>query len=302
MSTQLTKTEQTEQTEQTGQAGPSDDAKRAQVRMMWSGVADQWGAHAEEVDARGAELTRTMLAKAQLRPGDTVLELACGPGGAGLAAAERVGARGVVVLSDAVEAMATIAGLRAAAIGLTNVRTATRDLERIDEPDGAFDAVLCREGLMFAVDPVLAASEIHRVLRTGGRFVAAVWGPQAANPWLSVIFEAVAAVVGIVVPPPGMPGPFALADAAYLARVVEDGGLADVELEALPVPLRMPTFEAWWTRTTAIAGPIAALIAHLDVATAAALEDHVRAAVQQYMTPEGLSFPGTALLVSARRA
>lgn len=293
---------QPSQTVPAGGTGPSDDAKRAQVRMMWSGVADQWGAHAEEVDARGAELTRTMLAKAELRPGDAVLELACGPGGAGLAAAERVGANGVVVLSDSVEAMAAIAGQRAAARGLTNVRTATRDLEQIDEPDGSFDVVLCREGLMFAVDPVLAASEIHRVLRPGGRFVAAVWGPQSDNPWLSVIFEAVAAVIGIVVPPPGMPGPFALADTHHLARTVEKGGLTDIEIEATQVPLQSPTFEAWWTRTRAIAGPVAALIDHLDASTAAALKDHLRAAVEQYLTPDGLSFPGLALLVSARRA
>ena len=287
---------------QPGPMVPTDDAKRAQVRMMWAVVADRWGAHADEVDARGAGLTRSMLATAQLRRGDRVLELACGPGGAGLAAAEQVGPEGVVVLSDAVEAMAAIAGQRAAERGLTNVRTATRNLEQIDEPDGAFDVVLCREGMMFAVDPTLAAREIHRVLRPGGRFVAAVWGPEVDNPWLSVIFEAVSAVIGITVPPPGMPGPFALADASRLADVVEEGGLDDVAIETISVPLRVPTFEAWWSRTRAIAGPVAAMIANLDAATASALEDHVRSAVQQYVTPDGLDFPGSALVVSARRS
>jgi ubiquinone/menaquinone biosynthesis C-methylase UbiE len=292
----------TAQKTQPAPAGPTDDAKRAQVRMMWAGVADRWRAHADQVDARGADLTRSMLGKAQLRRGDRVLELACGPGGAGLAAAEHVGPDGVVVLSDAVEEMADIAGQRAAARGLTNVRTATRDLEQIDEPDGAFDVVLCREGMMFAVDPRSSAREIRRVLRPGGRLVAAVWGPKVDNPWLTVIFEAVSAVIGLTVPPPGMPGPFALADAARLAGVVEDGGLEGVEIEAISVPLRMPTFEAWWSRTTAIAGPVAAIIAHLDAATASALEDHVRSAVQQYVTPDGLDFPGSALVVSARRS
>jgi len=291
----------TAQDTHTGPSVQTDDAKRAQVRMMWSGVADRWSAHADEVDARGADLTRTMLAKARLQRGDSVLELACGPGGAGLAAAEVVGPTGIVVLSDAVEAMAVIAGQRAAARGLANVRTETRDLEHIDEPDGSFDVVLCREGLMFAVDPALAAREIRRVLLPGGRFVAAVWGPRADNPWLSVIFDAVTAVIGITVPPPGMPGPFALADASRLAAVVEEGGLDDVEIETFPVPLRMPTFEAWWTRTKAIAGPVAAMLASLDAATSAALEDHVRAAVQQYATPSGLDLPGLALVVSARR-
>lgn len=290
------------QTSESNQSAPTDDAKRAQVRVMWAGVAEHWGAHADDVDARGIELTQSMLNKVQLHRGDRVLELACGPGGAGLAAAELVGAEGLVVLSDAVEAMAAIAGARAAARGLTNVRTATRDLEQIDEPDGAYDAVICREGMMFAVDQARAASEIHRVLRPGGRLVAAVWGPRLDNPWLSVIFDAVAAVIGITVPPPGMPGPFALADSAKVRDLLDGAEFADVDVEAFSVPLRLPTFEAWWARTTAIAGPVAAMIDRLDAATSAALEDHVRAAVQQYTTPAGLDFPGSALVASARRS
>ncbi len=50
-----------------------------------------------------------------------------------------------------------------------HVRAAVLDIEGIDQPDGAYDVVLCREGLMFAADPLRATREIHRVLRSGGR-------------------------------------------------------------------------------------------------------------------------------------
>ena len=59
---------------------------------------------------------------------------ACEPGGAGLAAAERVGPDGHVVLSDVVPAMTTIAAARAAERGLSNVSTATIDFESISTP------------------------------------------------------------------------------------------------------------------------------------------------------------------------
>ena len=65
---------------------------------------------------------------------------------------------------------------------------------------------------MFAFDPARAAREIARVLRPAGRVGIAVRGPRAANPWLSLVLTPPAEVFGGPVPPPGMPGPFALAD------------------------------------------------------------------------------------------
>jgi len=140
----------------------TSEAVRAQVHGMWSAVADRWADHADEIDERGADITAAMLTSAGVRRGDEVLELACGPGGLGMAAAELVGAEGAVVLSDVAGEMVAIAAERAARRGLTNVRTATLDLEEIAEPENSFDVVLCREGLMFAVEPDQAIHEIPR--------------------------------------------------------------------------------------------------------------------------------------------
>ena len=148
-----------------------------------------------------------MLDRTRPMPGERVLELACGPGGLGLAAAGRVAPGGAVVLSDVAAGMTAIASSRASALGLTNVSTCELDLEEIAQPDGSYDVVLCREGLMFATDPGRAAGEIRRVLRPGGRAAVAVWGPSAGNPWLGVVFEAVSAELGRPVPRPAFPGP-----------------------------------------------------------------------------------------------
>src|SRR4051795_2044735 len=102
---------------------------------MWGAVAGSWAEHASFIDARQAPATQRMLDLSAPRPGDRVLELACGPGGLGLAAAERVAPGGEVVLSDVVPQMTAIAAERAAALGLTNVTARVLDLERIEEPD-----------------------------------------------------------------------------------------------------------------------------------------------------------------------
>jgi SAM-dependent methyltransferase len=113
-----------------------------------------------------------------------------------------------------------------------------RDLEAIDEPDGAYDVVLCREGLMFVPDPARAAAEIARVLRPGGRAAIAVWAARERNPWLGLVLDAVTEQTGTPVPPPGVPGPFSLADPDGLVRLLSDAGLADITLDEIPVPLR----------------------------------------------------------------
>src|SRR5215216_3722965 len=136
----------------------------AGLHAMWAALATGWGEHADYVDVRSARLTARMLDRAALQPGERVLELACGAGGLGMAAAERVAPGGEVVLSDVAAEMTAIAAARAEAIGLDNVATFELDLERIAEPDASFDAVLCREGLMFALDPGQAVREIRRVL------------------------------------------------------------------------------------------------------------------------------------------
>ena len=55
-------------------------------------------------------------------------------------------------------------------------------------PDESFDAVVCQFGVMF-FDRTLAFSEVHRVLRPGGRYLFRVWDSERYNPFASVSFE-----------------------------------------------------------------------------------------------------------------
>jgi SAM-dependent methyltransferase len=290
-----------EQPDRQAASGRDADELRARLHGMWAAVAGSWGEHAEYADARGAAVTERMLAASRPQPGERVLELACGPGGVGIAAARLVAPGGEVVLSDVVAEMTAIAAARAAAAGADNVQARVLDIESIDEPDASYDVVLCREGLMFAPDPARAASEIRRVLRPGGRVAIAVWGPRERNPWLGLVFDAVSAQTGRPVPPPGVPGPFSLGDSATVVALLADAGLAGVQISELPTPLRAGTFEEWWARTSALAGPLAKILAALPEGAAQALRERLRDAVRPYTTPSGLEIPGLTLIASARQ-
>lgn len=279
------------------------EALRARLAGMWAAVAGGWAQHADYADARGAQSTQRMLELAEVRAGDRVLELACGPGGLGLAAAERVGPGGEVVLTDVAEEMTAIAAARAAELGLGNVAFRLLDLERIDEPDASYDVVLCREGLMFALEPARAVGEIRRVLRPGGRVAIAVWAARERNPWLGLVMDVVSAQIGAPVPPPGIPGPFALGDADKLRGLLDGAGLTDVRVGELSVPLRSASFDEWWGRTSALAGPLSAILASMPDAAVQALRERARAAARPYETASGgLDFPGVTLIAAGRRA
>ncbi len=288
--------------ERTDPADASLGDLRAHLHGMWAGVAGSWAEHADYIDARGTGVTEKMLELTMPGPGERVLELACGPGSVGLAAARRVTPGGEVVMSDVAAEMTSIAAARADALGLTNVSTCELDLERIEQADGSFDVVLCREGLMLVPEPARAAREIRRVLRPGGRVAIAVWGPRERNPWLGVVLDALSAQVGKQVPPPGIPGPFSLDDAGRLAGVLAAAGLTEVAVSECPTPLRAGSFEEWWTRTSDLAGPLARVVASLPEAATQALRARLLEAVRPYETPAGLDFPGVTLLAVARRA
>lgn len=286
---------------QTAPGRPPAEDLRAHLRGMWAAVAPGWGVHADYVDARGAAVTDAMLDRVLPQPGERVLELACGPGGLGIAVAERVAPGGEVVLSDVAAEMTAIAASRAAALGLANVSTRQLDLEQIDQPDGSYDVVVCREGLMFAPDPAAAAREIRRVLRPGGRVALAVWGPRERNPWLGLVFDAVTAQTGRPVPPPGFPGPFSLGDREQLIALLAAGGLTAIRVTEQPTPLEAGSFDEWWMRTAALAGPLAALLAGLPEEAKRALSARLEESVRSYRTASGIEIPGVTLIASARR-
>jgi len=125
-------------------------------------------------------LTEACVARANLRRGERVLDLATGTGVGAFAAARAVGAAGSVTGIDMSAKMVAFASRRAAEARVANVAFQRHDMEATGAPDGAFDAVTCAFGLMFAADRAAAFSEIARVTAPGGRVSVCVWGRRAA--------------------------------------------------------------------------------------------------------------------------
>ena len=205
----------------------------AREGLAWQrGIWDRYPElYRQEVDRRFAPVVEQVIMRAALQPEQHVLDLGTGTGSVALHAASLVGPGGAVLGIDISPAMLTVAQQRATAGGLTNVRFREGRAEAIPADDGHFHVVLASLSLMYAIDRAAAAPEMARVLRPGGRFVAAVWaGPEHCD---IVLFQQTA---GRFAPPPPVPGvgPGALADPTpFLQQLTEAGIEAHVETATL---------------------------------------------------------------------
>jgi SAM-dependent methyltransferase len=153
-----------------------------------------------------------------LRPGDRMLDVACGSGQLALLAARR-GARvtGIDIATNAIEA----ARGRARAEGL-DARFDEGDAEELAFPDEAFDLVATIFGAMFAPRPDRVARELVRVSRRGGTIAMANWTKEG---FIGRMFQ----VIGKFIAPPGMPSPLLWGDETSVRERL-GGTVADLRL------------------------------------------------------------------------
>jgi SAM-dependent methyltransferase len=269
---------------------------------MWDSVAPGWEANAEFVDEQLAPATEALLDAAQIVEGDRVLDLAAGPGGAGLAAAQRVGSGGRVVLSDVAAEMVAVAAKRATTDA--QLSTAVFDQSAIDFGDASFDAVINRHGLMFAEDPARTVAEAVRVLRPRGRYAVMTWDRREANPWLGLVLDAVGAQFGVPFPPPNVRGPFSLDTPDVLTSVLRDGGLDDVTVQAMSTPMHAASLEEWWERVPKLAGPLAIALAGMEPDVRNAIRERAIQSGTQVAASEedGIVFESSVLIGSGHKA
>jgi SAM-dependent methyltransferase len=223
--------------------------QRRQSLEHWEGSAPGWVARQEAIRQLSEPVSQWMIEAIEPQPGQRVLELAAGLGETGFRVAELVAPIGGVITSDQSESMLEGARARASQLGLSNVEFQVLNAEWIDLPLASVDAVLCRWGYMLMVDPATALRETRRVLRPGGRVALAVWDAVERNPW-----AALPAVElrerGLVEPPtPGEPGPFALGEQGRVCELLAQAGFSSVDVEALDLNQRTPSFEEFWNTT-----------------------------------------------------
>lgn len=264
----------------------SDQYKAGQQRE-WNAVAAGWNKWWPILEKSAGPVTQRLLDMAEVKPGDKVLDVATGIGEPALSAARRVGGEGRVVAVDQAPEMLGIARQRAAAERLNNIEFVTSDTELLDLPHYMFNCVLCRWGLMFLPNLVDALGRLQRLLVAGGRFAGAVWSEPRKVPAISLAMGVVREALDLPPPPPGIPGPFSLADPEHLEDIMIDAGFVEFYCETVPVVVEYPSAEIYTRFTRDIAAPIIALLEQHPPQVREDIWAQVTAAARQFEGAEG---------------
>src|SRR4051794_21772203 len=234
------------------------------------------------------------------QPGQTILELAAGPGDTGLMAAELVKPSGRLICTDASDAMLEVAKRRAHELDLDNVEFKLMDGEWIDERTATIDGVLCRWGYMLMLDPEAALRETRRVLRSGGRVALAAWDVPEANTNMTLLPRTLLEL-GLTEPPPAdEPGPFAFSAPGRIEDLLEGAGFADIVVEALDLRFHYPARDAVFESALDLSPTLSGVLRELSPADHTRFRDAVDERLEPFVREDGgVELPGRTLVATA---
>jgi len=272
-----------------------------QPTPTWTPAASAgWAASVLFRETALADLGDALLAAADLRAGERVLEIGSGAGGLACRMAEAVGPIGSVVGIDISPELNAIATRRAAGIG--HLRFETADAQTVALPDAPFDRLVSRLGIMFFADAAAALAHLRALLRPGARLDVAVWDAIALNPWADVVLAVCRRHLPLPPRQPRPTGAFAFSELPHFGHVLETAGFADVACRA-------------WRRDLPMGGPgeplhaVARQLLPPGVVTTvflqapphvqAALIDDLALALEPFASAAGVRMPAAVHLVSA---
>jgi ubiquinone/menaquinone biosynthesis C-methylase UbiE len=271
-------------------------------RTAWNNIASgkkKWW----DLFEHGAQsVSDHLVALAEVQPGQRILDIATGIGEPALTAARATGPTGLVLATDRSPQMLIVAQERARASGIHTMQFRELDADVLDLPEHNFNAILSRLGLMYLTRLPFALARMRELLLPGGHLAAAVWGPPARVPLISVAMDTIRQHVQAPTPAPGTPGPFTLADAALLEQLLRQSGFVHVRSEYIVMTCEFQSPEEYMHFHQEFTVPIPALLAHQPAEVQAEAWHAVRQAAQSYTTNEGvLRFSNAVLCVVGQR-
>ena len=251
----------------TRESGVQPDLQAIKSRQRTAWASGDYAIVGTTLQIVGEQLCESL----DIRAGQTVLDVAAGNGNASLAAARRWCR---VVASDYVPELLERARERAAAERL-DIQLREADAEALPFPSESFDVVVSTFGVMFTPDQEMAASEMLRVVKSGGKIGLASWTPDG---FIGELFKTIGRHVA---PPPGSRSPSLW---GTRSRINELFGLhaASITTAQRHFAFRYRTAAHWLEIFKTYYGPVLKAFAALEPASRSALEHDLLALIDRF--------------------
>ena len=273
-------------------------------RAYWNDQAEpRWVKLQHRLDAQIQPLGLATMHRAEITPGESVLDVGCGCGQTAVELAGRVGPQGSVTGIDLSVPMLERARERQQTLYLSNLTFLHGDAQTYEFERGRHDLVFSRFGVMFFADPAAAFSNIRTVLRAQGRLCFVCWQGVDKNEWAMIPLGVAAQHVPL--PPqatPGTPGPFAFADHERVKQLLKTAGFTEVHIESYETQLSMGGASST-EEAVAFAmeiGPVATLLRNADPSIRNQVRDALTTALTPYAKHGSVKLGGAVWIVRAR--
>lgn len=273
---------------------------REQQRASWNKFSPGWKKwdhlFMDFLEPMGDEIVRLLRPKDR----DIVLDVASGTGEPGLTIASQV-KEGKVVITDLAEHMLDIARENALLRGIRNIETVACDVSELPFVNEQFDALSCRLGFMFFPDMQLAANEMARVLKRGGRLATSVWNVPEKNFWITAMMSTIQKYVDVPAPQPGAPGMFRCSKEGQMVAILSKAGFRNISVREVTGALKCYTANTYWNVMTELAAPVVAALDRADDSTRLKIKREVIQMINQRYAEGAVEIQSSALIIGGEK-
>lgn len=272
---------------------------REQQKQSWNKFSAGWKKWDEMTMDFLKPMGDEIIASIKLAGTHNILDIAAGTGEPGLTIAAMLNG-GEVTITDLSDDMLAIAKENAERRGISNIKTIACDVCELPFDDNSFDAISCRFGFMFFPDMQLAANEMARVLKPGGRIATSVWNIPEKNFWVTATMGTINKNMELPPLPPGAPGMFRCAKPGLMKEIFEKAGFKNIIEKEVASKLNSGTVETYWNMMTEIGAPIVAALSKADEAMQQKIKKEVFELVS-HKYPGNVAIDAGAIVISAEK-
>ncbi len=271
---------------------------RNQQQTTWNTFSPGWKKWDENTMNFLQPMGDAIIKALQIKESDAVLDIASGTGEPGLTIAG-ITKNGSVTALDISDKMLRTAKEKAVQQGIQNFTTQQGDACEMPFKNESFDKISCRMGFMFFPDMQLAANEMFRVLKQGGKIAASVWYNPQKNVWIGSVMSVINKHIPSTPPIPGAPGMFRCAQPGLMKSIFQNAGFTNVQEEEITGKNRYEDFADMWTQMNEVAAPVVGAMSKADDATKQKIKNELEQMVMPHWTDKGLLLDFSALVISA---
>jgi ubiquinone/menaquinone biosynthesis C-methylase UbiE len=273
---------------------------RDEQRKTWNKVSHGWKKWNEFNMKFLKPMGEAIIKALDLKTNDVVLDVASGTGEPAFSIAAIVKS-GEVYATDLSEEMLALARNYAGERDINNIEFKVADVCNLPFKDNFFDKISCRMGFMFFPDMQLAANEMFRVCKSGGKVAISVWSDAEHNDWYTTAQKILLKYIELAQPSAGAPGMFRCSKHGLIKELFENAGFKNVKEETVFGKVDFGTIENYWLNRTEISEPIVNALSKIDESTRKKIKDELHVICDSKLTNGRLIMNHASLIISAEK-